>query len=44
MKMIKLAAAALTGLARDGRMTAAEAASGIEALGVDTESPDPRDL
>jgi pyruvate dehydrogenase E1 component len=39
-----IAAAALTGLARDGRMTAAEAAVGIAELGVDTESPDPRDL
>jgi pyruvate dehydrogenase E1 component len=39
-----VAAAALVGLARDGRMTAQEAATGIEELGVDPEAADPRSL
>jgi pyruvate dehydrogenase E1 component len=39
-----VAAAALVGLARDGRMTAKEAATGIEELGVDPEAADPRSL
>ena len=39
-----IAAAALVGLARDGRVTATEAAAGIRELGVDPEATDPRDL
>jgi pyruvate dehydrogenase E1 component len=39
-----IAAAALVGLARDGRMSAAQAATGIRELGVDPEANDPRSL
>jgi pyruvate dehydrogenase E1 component len=39
-----IAAAALVGLARDGRLTPAEAAAGIVELGVDPEAADPLDL
>jgi pyruvate dehydrogenase E1 component len=39
-----IAAAALVGLARDGRMSAAEAATGIRELGVNPEANDPRSL
>ena len=36
-----IAAAALSALAREGKLTAKEAADGIKALGVDTGAPDP---
>ena len=39
-----IAAAALSALARDGLMSAAEAAAGLRELGVDPDSTDPRDL
>ncbi len=39
-----IAAAALVGLARDGRMSSAEAAAGMSELGVDPEAADPRSL
>ena len=39
-----IAAAALVGLARDGRMSSAKAAAGIRELGVNPEAPDPRSL
>ena len=39
-----IAAAALAGLARDGRLSPAEAAKGIRELGVDPEAVDPRSL
>ena len=39
-----IAAAALVGLVRDGRMSAAEAATGIRELGVNPEANDPRSL
>jgi pyruvate dehydrogenase E1 component len=39
-----IAAAALVGLARAGRMSGKEAAAGIRELGVDPEAPDPRSL
>jgi len=39
-----VAAAALVGLARDGRMSGKEAAAGMRKLGVDPEAADPRSL
>jgi len=39
-----VAAAALVGLARDGRISGADAAAGIKELGVDPEATDPRSL
>jgi pyruvate dehydrogenase E1 component len=39
-----IAAAALVGLARDGRLSAADAAAGMRELGVDPEAVDPRSL
>jgi pyruvate dehydrogenase complex dehydrogenase (E1) component len=39
-----IAAAALAGLARDGRLGKAEAVAGIRELGVNPEAVDPRSL
>ena len=39
-----VAAAALVGLARDGRISGADAAAGMKELGVDPEATDPRSL
>jgi pyruvate dehydrogenase E1 component len=39
-----IAAAAIVGLARDGRLTGAEAAAAMLELGVDPNAPDPRSL
>jgi len=39
-----IAAAALAGLARDGRLGQADAAAGIRELGVDPDAADPRSL
>jgi pyruvate dehydrogenase E1 component len=39
-----IAAAAIVGLARDGRLTGAEAAAAMVELGVDPDAPDPRSL
>jgi pyruvate dehydrogenase E1 component len=39
-----IAAAAIVGLARDGRLTGKEAAAAMRELGVDPDAPDPRSL
>jgi pyruvate dehydrogenase E1 component len=39
-----IAAAAMAGLARDGRMSGAEAAAGMAELGVNPDATDPRSL